>query len=218
MPHFLFKKRKTFSVDFSEIENNPAQETPFWETQRAEAVKVITRFYTNWQALWQGTRNALGQLRLSESGHDRLNFYETEQKRTVIHLLAEILIAWEKDDSRAFSNAVVYLARELRPSITHFENDTTEDFSITPAQLAILNDFTTRETNYLKQALNDLQRLSWYKFEFGDKVISINNAEALIKENLGISSFDYLDFSTEPEFNPHGFFPALLQEADELGL
>ena len=211
MPHFFTKKPKTFSIDFTEINNESAQETPFWELQRAEALKVITTFYTNWQALWQGTKNALGPLKLSENGKDRLNYYENEQKQTVIHLLAEILIAWEKDDSTDFSNAVVKLARELRPSLIQFENDATEDFAITPSQLALIKNFSARETYYLKLALNNLQKLSWYKFEFGDNVISI-------KESLGIPSFDYLDFSTEPDFHPHGFFPALLQEADELGL
>ena len=218
MPHFLFKKPKTFSVNFSEIEDETASETPFWETQRAEALQVLTTFYSSWQALWQGTRNALGNLSLSENGKSRLAFYENEQKHTVIHLLASILVAWEKDDDSAFSEAVLNLARELRPSLTHFETDIDENFSLTPAQLAILKTFTSREAVYLKNAVTELQHLSWHKFEFGDKVLSLSAAQKLIEEKLHLTYFDFLDFDENPEFNAHGFLPELLQDSADFGL
>ncbi len=217
MPHFLFRKPKTFSINFTEIEDDTSSETPFWEIQRAEALEIITRFYSSWQVLWESTRLSFGDLGLSEEGLRRLIYYENEQKKTVINLLAEMLVAWEKDDQIDFSAAVLCLAKELRPSLTHFETTESESFTLTPEQLERLKVYTKNEANSLKTAIEDLQRLSWHKFEFGDKVLTVPIAESLIKEKLNISSLEYLDFATEPEFNAHGFFPALLQESTDFG-
>ena len=218
MPHFLFKKPKTFSVKFEEIEADTASETPFWEVQRGEALQVLTTFYSSWQDLWTATKRALGPVQLSEDGRYRLEYYESEQQKTVISLLAKTLVAWEKDDQPPFASAIFDLAHELRPSLTHFETSETETFSLTPYQNELLKNYTRSEATSLKSAITELQRLAWRKFEFGDKVLSLTNAEALIKERLGLSNFDFLDFSTEPEFNAHGFLPALLQDSADFGL
>lgn len=217
MPHFLFRKPKTFSINFTEIEDEGTSETPFWEIQRAEALEIITTFYTSWQVLWESTRLAFGNLGLSDEGYRRLIYYENEQKQTVVSLLAEILVAWEKDDRIDFSAAVLQLAKELRPSLTHFETTEADSFQLIPEQLERIKAYTRTEANSLKKAVEELQRLAWRKFEFGDKVLTQSAAESLIKEKLNISNFDYLDFATEPEFNAHGFFPALLQESTDFG-
>ncbi len=217
MPHFLFRKPKTFSINFTEIEDDVSSETPFWEIQRAEALDIITRFYSSWQMLWESTRLSFGNLGLSEEGRRRLIYYENEQKETVINLLAEMLVAWEKDDQIDFSAAVLCLAKELRPSLTNFETTESESFTLTPEQLERLKVYTKNEADSLKTTIEDLQRLSWRKFEFGDKVLTVPIAESLIKEKLNVSSLEYLDFTTEPEFNAHGFFPALLQESTDFG-
>lgn len=217
MPHFLFKKPKTFSINFSEIENEAQNETPFWEIQRAEALEIITTFFKNWQALWQGTKQALGDLSLSEESLRRLHYYENEQQQTVLSLLADTLIAWEKDSGAEFSTAVLGLARELRPSLMHFETDASDSFSLNAEQLQIIKYFTARVAAYLKSAVEDLQRLSWHKFEFGDKVLTHNNAVALIHEKLHLTYYDFLDMATEPEFK-NGFLPELLQDSADFGL
>ncbi len=217
MPHFLFKKPQKFSINFSEIENEAQNETPFWEIQRAEALEIITTFFKNWQALWQGTKQALGNLNLSEESLRRLHYYENEQQQTVLNLLADTLVAWEKDDSASFSTAVLNLARELRPSLMHFETDATDTFSLNSFQLQILKQSTLRIASYLKSAIEELQRLSWHKFEFGDKVLTHNNAVALIKEQLHLTYFEFLDMATEPEFK-NGFLPELLQDSADFGL
>ena len=217
MPHFLFRKPKTFSINFSEIEDDASSETPFWEIQRNEALDIITRFYSSWQALWEATRRSIGDLGLSEEGLRRLIYYENEQKKTVINLLAEMLVAWEKDDQIDFSASVLCLAKELRPSLTHFETTESESFALTPDQLERLKVYTNNEAKSLKTTIEDLQRLSWHKFEFGDKVLTVPIAESLIKEKLSIPSLDFIDFACEPEFNAHGFYPALLQESTEFG-
>ncbi len=217
MPHFLSRKHKKLSINFSEIDDGTISETPFWEVQRSEALEIITTFFTSWQSLWQSTKLSLGNLNLSEESNRRLIYYENEQKRTVVHLLAEILVAWEKDDGTNFSNAVVNLAKELRPSVTHFETDSNENFVLTPAALQILKIYTTREALTLKNAIEKLQQLSWHKFEFGDKVLTISTAEALIEEQLHLTYFDFLDFNTDPEF-ASGFLPELLQDSADFGL
>lgn len=218
MPHFLFRPKKKFSINFSEIENEAQNETPFWEIQRGEALQVLITFYSSWQDLWTTTKHALGPVNLSDEGRRRLEFYESEQQKTLIRLLAEILVAWEKDDQPAFSSAVFRLAQELRPSLNHFETSEAEPFALTTTQAALLKHYTAAEATSLKSAITELQRLSWRKFEFGDKVLSPSLAEALIRERLGLSNFDFLDFTAEPEFRGHGFFPALLQDSADFGL
>ena len=219
MPHFFTRNRKKFSVNFSEIEDQSTSETPFWEVQRGEALQVLTTFYSSWQDLWTATKRTLGPVTLSEDGRRRLEYYESEQQKTVLKLLASTLVAWEKDDQSAFSAAVIALARELRPSLTHFEtSDTEQPFALTPFQTELLKNYTRSEATSLKSTITELQRLAWRKFEFGDKVLSPSLAEALIRERLGLSNFDFLDFKSEPEFNAHGFLPALLQESADFGL
>ena len=218
MPHFSFRKRKKFSINFAEIEDNTSSETPFWEIQRAEALEIITTFFSSWQVLWESTRLSFGDLGLSEEAKRHLIYYENEQKKTVLHLLAKILVAWEKDDRLSFSDAVLCLAKELRPSLTRFETIEADSFALTPNHLERLKIYTQNEANSLKSAIEELQRLSWHKFEFGDKVLTESNAESLIREKLGISYFDFLDFKEEPDFHGHGFFPSLLQESADFGL
>lgn len=218
MPHFLIKKPKTFSINFEEIENETVSETPFWEIQREEALNVVTSIYSSWQTLWTATKRALGDLGLSESGVRRLAYYESDQKKTVLDLLAKIQVAWEKDDREAFSESVMNLAHELRPSLTHFETSDTETFSLSPEKAEILKIFSNNEAASLKSAILELQRLSWRKFEFGDKVLTESNAKALIKEKLGLTFLEFLDSNDEPEFNAHGFFPSLLQDSADFGL
>ncbi|MBR2695804.1 hypothetical protein IKE86_02770 [Candidatus Saccharibacteria bacterium] len=217
MPHFSFKKPHKFSVNFAEIEAKAASETPFWEVQRSEALNIITTFFRTWQTLWTGTKQALGDLHLSEESLRRLHYYENEQQQTILNLLASILVAWEKDSGADFSTAVLSLAKELRPSLMHFETDLDDNFALNQAQLQLLKHFTAREAAYLKSAVEDLQRLSWHKFEFGDKALSHSNAVALIKEQLHLTYFEFLDTSTEPTFK-NGFLPELLQDSVDFGL
>lgn len=217
MPHFLFRKCKPFSVKFDEIEDETPSETPFWEIQRSEALEIIATFYSSWQTLWNSTRLSFGDLNLSEEENRRLIYYENEQKKTILHLLARILVAWEKDDHLAFSDSVLAIAKELRPSLMHFETSESETFALTQDQLERLHNYTLNQASSLKYTVEELQRLAWHKFEFGDKVLTESNAESLIREKLGISYFDFLDFKEEPDFHAHGFYPALLQESTEFG-
>ena len=218
MPHFFSKHRKKFSINFSEIESQALSEIPFWEVQRNEVLRVLTTFYSSWQDLWTTTKRTLDPIYLSDEDLHHLEFYESEQQKTVIKLLADALVAWEKDDQTAFSATIFNLAHELRPSLMHFETSTAESFSLSPSQTINLKEYTKSEAASLKSTIAELQRLAWRKFEFGDKVLSPSLAEALIKERLGISNFEFLDFSAEPQFNTRGFLPALLQESADFDL
>lgn len=218
MPHFLSRNRKKFSINFSEIENEAGGEAPFWEVQRAEAIDILTTFFSSWQLSWQNTKNALTDLNLTAEDLRRLNFYEIEQKKTVLSLLAATLIAWEKDDSAEFANAVMSLARELRPSLNHFETSADNHLVLTAPQTKILKTYITSEAASLKSTITRLQQLSWHKLDFGDKVLNQKNAESLLKEKLNLTYFEFLDFNSEPEFNAHGFLPSLLQDSADFGL
>ncbi len=218
MPHFLFKKPKTFSINFEELEDTQAPEEHFWEIQRAEALDILTTFFSSWQSLWNDTKRSLGDLNLSEEGFRRLTYYENEQRSNVIRLLARILVSWEKDERLTFEAAVICLAKELRPSLLNFETDQKENFTLSDAQLARIDAFKNREALSLKNTIRELQRLSWYKFEFGDKVLTLSAAKDLIEEKLHLTYFDFLDFKEEPDFHAHGFFPSLLQDSADFGL
>ncbi|MBR2587081.1 hypothetical protein IKE71_01755 [Candidatus Saccharibacteria bacterium] len=218
MPHFLYKNRKSFSVNFEEIANEQASEPPFWEIQRGEVVDILTTFFTSWQASWQSTGRSLGNLNLTSEDLSRLNYYEHEQKSTVLHLLAEILVAWEKDDNEAFSESVLKLARELRPYLNYFEPSDSAALVLTPSQTVILKNFTRSESASLKTTIESLQRLAWHKLEFGDKVLTVPDAESLLAGKLGLSHLAFLDFELEPDSRTDTPLHALLQPSAELEL
>lgn len=218
MPHFLFRPKKKFSINFEELGEESVPEIPFWEVQRNEAADILVTFFSSWQADWSRIKLFLGSLNISSDDAERLDYYEREQKKTALHHIAEALVAWEKDDSNAFSLAIYNLAKELRPSIYHFEDGEAYTRALTENQRHMLKNFTLYEAQSLKATVATLQKLAWHKFEFGDKVISVSAAEALLEEKLGLTYYEFLDFKEEPEFNAHGFFPALLQESTDFNL
>ncbi len=218
MPHFLFRPKKKFSINFEEIGDESVPEIPFWEVQRNEAVDILITFFSSWQADWERIKLSLGVLNLPEDDAERLDYYEKEQKKTALHYTAEALVAWEKDDSPAFSRAIYNLAKELRPSLYHFEDGEAYANALNENQRQMLKNFTLYEAQSLKATVANLQKLAWHKFEFGDKVITVHAAESLLEEKLGLTYFEFLDFKEEPEFNAHGFYPALLQEATDFNL
>lgn len=218
MPHFLFRRKKKFSVNFEELGDESVPEIPFWEIQRNEAVDILITFFSSWQADWARVKQNLGNLNFAPEDAERLDYYEAEQKKTALHHAAEMLAAWERDDEYSFSHAVYNLAKELRPSLYHFEDGEAYTNALNSHQRDMLRNFTGYEAQSLKATVANLQKLAWRKFEFGDKVITISSAERLLEEKLGLTYFEFLDFKEEPEFNGHGFFPALLQESTDFNL
>lgn len=200
-------------------QNQPVSidERPFWEVQRSEALEILTNLYSHWSTAWGSTKSSFGDLDLSKSTLARINFYESEQQKAILSLLAKTLVAWERSDETAFSESVVSLAKEFRPSYAYLEADPEETFSLTDFQLSRLRSFITNESVVLKDSVRELQLMAWRKIDFGDNILSEAAAETLIRERLGLTYFDFVDSTTTPEFSS-GYYPALLQDLTDQGL
>ena len=212
--HKIFKKT---AKEFSPIETGFVSEKSFIEEQRDEALDVLIPLYKEWWDNWLKVKNALGKLKLSKEGFRRLDFYETEQRKSVISIMASILVDWEKDEMAKFGEDVVKLAKEMRPSLPYVEYSEGEEFELSLEQIGKLRSFMSFQAKKVKDAVIELQNLSWKKFEFKDAALTQKAAEELLEERLGITWFEFLDFNGEVEFTD-GYFPALLQQATDDGM
>lgn len=212
--HKIFKKT---AKEFSPIETGFVSEKSFIEEQRDEALDVLIPLYKEWWDNWLKVKNALGELKLSKEGFRRLDFYETEQRKSVISIMASILVDWEKDEMAKFGEDVVKLAKEMRPSLPYVEYSEGEEFELSLEQIGKLRSFMSFQAKKVKDAVIELQNLSWKKFEFKDAALTQKAAEELLEERLGITWFEFLDFNGEVEFTD-GYFPALLQQATDDGM
>ncbi|MBQ8996995.1 hypothetical protein IJ095_03180 [Candidatus Saccharibacteria bacterium] len=181
---------------------------------RERGVEILGFIYEAWLSSWQETRVALGELNLSSSLSHRLNFYENEQHRSIVSCLATLLTAWETANDTTFSATIPKLARELRPSLAYLEPEE-EGLALTPAQLALLRTHISRTAQILKSSIADLRALSPVVDPLAPP-LTVEFAESLLRDKLGLSAFDFLDFKEEPEFHS-GYFPALLQESVDFG-
>ncbi|MBQ3430723.1 hypothetical protein IJG20_01300 [Candidatus Saccharibacteria bacterium] len=213
------KKNSRFVSFPNPTEFTSVDERPFWEIQRAEALEVLTNLYNHWRNSWNNTKASLGDLNLSSSLRSRINFYEAEQQKAILSLLSKILVAWEKYDEVAFSENILALAKEFRPSYAYLENDPEEgaSFQLTESQLSILRNFISTEATVLKDSVRELQLMSWKKIDFGDNTLTESAAEALLRERLGLIYFDFVEGNETPEFSS-GYYPALLQDLTDQGL
>lgn len=205
------------SFESVDVFDDTAEDCPYWEIQRNEALEVITSLYLLWDKSWSDTKTALGVLQLSESGLRRLNFYESEQKKSIISALAKLLVAWETNDQSAFSTAVLILAREFRPSLPYVEYEPNENFTLNSSQLSLLRYYLRAIADIFKTSISDLQTLSQNKIDFNTNALSESAAESLIRDQLGLSFFDFIDFGDDPKFNS-GYYPELLQLSAEFNL
>ena len=217
MAQFFIKKFfKHPSKELTPVESVFVPEKSFIEEQRDEALDILISLYQNWAENWDLTKKSLGDLNLSKENLRRVDFYETEQRKSVISYLAEILSNWEKEETSAFGEAFVNLAKEMRPSLPYVEYDD-DNFHLSDVQLSKLREFMSKQGNAVKEAILELQGLSWKKFDFKDVALSKKAAEELLEERLGITWFDFLDFNGDVEFTD-GYFPALLQQATDDGM
>ena len=212
--HKIFKKT---AKEFSPIETGFVSEKSFIEEQRDEALDVLIPLYKEWWDNWLNVKNALGELKLSKEGFRRLDFYETEQRKSVISIMASILVDWERDEMTKFGEDVVKLAKEMRPSLPYVEYSEGEEFELSLEQIGKLRSFMSFQAKKVKDAVIELQNLSWKKFEFKDAALTQKAAEELLEERLGITWFEFLDFNGEVEYTD-GYFPALLQQATDDGM
>lgn len=214
---FIKKLFKSKPKDFSPFENGFKPEKTFIEEQRDEALEVLIPLYRNWWESWVKVKEGLGDLGLSKEGLRRLDYYETEQRKSVISIMAEVLVDWEKEETTKFGEDVVRLAKEMRPSLPYVEYGEGDEFQLSQVQILKLRDFMSEQAKTVKEAILELQGLAWKKFDFGEATITQKAAEELIEERLGITWFEFLDFQGEVEF-VDGYFPALLQQATDDGM
>lgn len=185
----------------------------FYQDTREKAIDILSFIYEAWLSVWQETRSSLGELNLSEAASRRLNFCDNEQRRAVVSHLAKLLVAWESSDHASFSTSVNDLAHELRPTLA--SPDAEESTALTPAQLATLRRHLSRISHILKDSISELAQLTPVP-DPSKKSLTVETAESLLRERLGLSFFDFLEFSEEPEFHS-GYFPALLQDSVDQG-
>ena len=212
--HKLFKKNVQ---DFNPLETGFISEKSYIEEQRDEALDVLVPLYKDWWENWTKTKNNLGQLSLSKEGFRRLEYYETEQRKSVVSIMANILVDWETENMTKFGDDVVKLAKEMRPSLPYVEYTEGEEFELSLEQIGKLRVYMSTQAKKVKDAVVELQNLSWKKFDFKDKALSEKSAEELLEERLGVTWFEFLDFNGEVKFTD-GYFPALLQQATDDGM
>lgn len=211
MTAFFIRKPKKIFVAFPE-ESESANEPRV----RAEALDILAYLFETWQASWNGTKRVLGDLNLSESSLRRLNFYETEQKKAVITLLSKLLVAWEGKNPYELAKILPELAKELRPSLPYVEYDPKDHFILNSAQLALLRAYLHSEASALKESIHELEKLTPEIPASIEKPLTETTAETLLREKLGLTFFDFVEFSEEPDFKD-GYYPELLQESAEFG-
>lgn len=225
MAAFFIRKSPNFSsfrslkAFFSKTKNkdDTPDARPIEEIQRSEALEILAEIFISWQSLWKNTKDTLGDLHLSEHNLRRVNFYETEQRRSVVILLSELLVAWELSDTPTFSDLTVALAKELRPSYPYVEYDPEETLTLSPTEFSILRNYIKSISILLKESISDLQNLATKRLSFNSKPLTLDAAEALLRDRLGLSYFDFVDFDSEKGFQK-GYYPALLQESTDLNL
>lgn len=208
---------------------------------REKALEILCFIFEAWDSSWKNAKLSLGNLNLSEGITRRLTFFETEQRRTTLGFLARLFVAWDSENEADFSASVVSLASELRPAFWSLETDPEEGIMFSDSQASVLRFHSKQVAGILKSAVSDLKALpaksapAPRSASFGfiaegnylvpapeptapedSKPLTLERAETLIREKLGLSFFDFLEWNTEPDFHA-GYFPALLQESTDLG-
>ena len=200
----------------------------FYQDPRERALDILQFIYEAWASSWQETLAKLGKLNLPEAVLHRLNFYDNEQRHSIVSCLARLLVTWESADKAGFSSAVSALAHELRPSFASLGAE--EGIILEPTQLSLLRRYLSRISGILKSSIAELAALpapadhvqntssaqNSANLSQPTKPLDFTAAESLLRERLGLSFFDFLEFSEEPTFG-NGYFPALLQDSIDQG-
>ena len=175
-------------------------ETSIEELQRGEAIEILAQLFLSWTTSWRTTSAALNQPDLPDSLKRRINFYESEQKEAVLRLLAQILVSWEHDNSPGFIQAFTQLAYELRPSLPYIETDAKESLSFSDSDLDQLRHFMSTNAILLKRTVDELRILAQEHFHLGLTPLSLEEAQTMISEKIGLKHLDFRDFIDERDF------------------
>lgn len=183
--------------------------------QRSEIVQKLAILYWNWNIRWENTRRGLGDLGLSEYGLKQIEFYEREQKRDVISRLAELLLDWEHSDFEKLKMDMIALASSMKPSIPYVEY-TDDKLQLDLDQVERIKAYARDQATSVKECMSDLLNVEHRRFDICDSNLSLDMAESLLRVELGVTIFDFIESAEEFDFEEKkSAFPALYLTAME---
>ncbi len=183
--------------------------------QRGEIVQRLAILYWNWNIRWENARKGLGDLNLSEYGLKQIEFYEREQKRDVISRLAELLLDWEHNNFEKLKMDMIALASSMKPSIPYVEY-TDDKLQLNQDQVERIKVYAHEQATSVKECMNDLLKPEKRRFDICESNMSLDMAESLLRVELGVTIFDFIEPGEEFSFEEKkSAFPALYLTAME---
>ncbi len=183
--------------------------------QRSEIVQRLAILYWNWNIRWENARKSLGDLHLSEYGLKQIEFYEREQKRDVVSILASLLLDWEYSDFEKLKIDMITLASGMKPSIPYVEY-TDDKLQLNQDQVEKIKTYAREQATSVKQCMSDLLSPERRRFDICDSNLTSEMAESLLRVELGVTIFDFIEPVEEFNFEEDkSAFPALYLSALE---
>lgn len=183
--------------------------------QRSEIVQKLAILYWSWNIRWENARKSLGDLHLSDYGLKQIEFYEREQRRDVIARLAQLLLDWEHSNFEKLKFDMIALASNMKPSIPYVEY-TDDKLQLDQEQVDKIKLYAHEQATSVKQCMNELLSLENRRFDICDSNLSLDMAESLLRVELGVTIFDFIESSEKFDFEEKkAAFPALYLSAME---
>lgn len=183
--------------------------------QRSEIVQRLAILYWSWSIRWENARRGLGDLHLSEYGLKQIEFYEREQRRDVISRLAELLLDWEHSNFDKLKMDMIALASNMKPSIPYVEY-TDDRLQLNQDQVERIKAYARDQATSVKECMSELLKIENRRFDICDSNLSLDMAESLLRVELGVTIFDFIEPSEEFDFEEKkAAFPALYLSAME---
>ncbi|MBQ6510716.1 hypothetical protein IJI94_02000 [Candidatus Saccharibacteria bacterium] len=182
--------------------------------QRSEILQRLAILYWNWNIRWKNARDGLGDLHLSEYGLKQIEFYEREQRRDVVSRLSELLLDWEHSNFEKLKLDMIALASNMKPSIPYVEYSD-DKLQLNQDQVDRIKAYAHDQATSVKECMSDLLKPENRRFDICDSNLSFDMAESLLRVELGVTVFDFIE-STEFDFEEKkSSFPALYLTAME---
>lgn len=184
--------------------------------QRNEIVQKLAILYWDWNLRWEETRHKMGDLAISKAGIAQIEFYEREQKREVVSLLAQLLVDWEHENDEELKLGMVKLAYAMRPSVPYVEYSD-DALRLTEEQVGVIKNYAKEQATSVKRCLWELTSAAERRFGAYESNLTIEMAESMMRSELGVTMFDFME-QDNFEFEEKASFPALYLSALEDGM
>lgn len=165
MARFFSKLRK--------FKKNYDIEVSFVDDERREAARILASFFQAWQEEWAEAKKVF---MIEESAE--LKFYENDQRTEVLRDMAKVLCDWEFDNGEEFKADLKEMVENLRP--TYLRDEWQGGF------IRVLSAL-------LKRYIGDLVRLEEKRLKFEEPSLSPEVALRILKEELGIQDFEFIE-------------------------